>query len=246
MQRTRIEWVRNPDGSQGHSWNPIQGLCPVGCWYCYARRMYQRFKRNPEIRYEGLNEPFYLKKPSTIFVCSTFEIFHPIIPNYIRDDIFNTIKGLKRHTFIVLTKLPENIDQSMPDNVWLGITIEGGYHWKKRLSMFKDKKAKIKFISYEPLIVPLFQDFVPNLADTETCLKKGWIKEYRYYQVDFTGINWLIIGRLTGFGHKYDPKLEWIEEIVNQAKKHDIPVFLKDNLKDIWPGELIQEFPRVK
>jgi len=29
--RTKIEWVRNEDGSQGFTINPIKGLCLVDC-----------------------------------------------------------------------------------------------------------------------------------------------------------------------------------------------------------------------
>jgi len=68
-----------------YTWNPIQGLCPVDCKlpdgrsYCYARRIYQRFGRNPEVRldayelddiYRYHNEAL-LKLPVKIFVCST-------------------------------------------------------------------------------------------------------------------------------------------------------------------------------
>ena len=38
MNRTTIEWVKNPDGTQGYTWNPITG-CLNGCPYCYARKL---------------------------------------------------------------------------------------------------------------------------------------------------------------------------------------------------------------
>ena len=38
MNKTQIEWVRNPDGTQGYTWNPITG-CLNGCEYCYARKL---------------------------------------------------------------------------------------------------------------------------------------------------------------------------------------------------------------
>jgi len=38
MQKTSIEWVKNPDGTQGYTWNPITG-CLNGCPYCYARKL---------------------------------------------------------------------------------------------------------------------------------------------------------------------------------------------------------------
>ncbi len=45
MNKTKIEWC-------DYTINPVKGLCPMVCSYCYARRMYQRFKRNPEVRFE--------------------------------------------------------------------------------------------------------------------------------------------------------------------------------------------------
>ena len=38
MNKTKIEWVKNPDGTQGYTWNPITG-CLNGCEYCYARKL---------------------------------------------------------------------------------------------------------------------------------------------------------------------------------------------------------------
>ncbi len=32
------EWVKNPDGTPGYTWNPITG-CLNGCEYCYARKL---------------------------------------------------------------------------------------------------------------------------------------------------------------------------------------------------------------
>jgi protein gp37 len=37
---TKIEWVRNPDGTPGETWNPVVGCSKVsaGCQHCYAER----------------------------------------------------------------------------------------------------------------------------------------------------------------------------------------------------------------
>ena len=57
-------------------------------------------------------------------------------------------------------------------------------------------------------------------------------------------MDWIIVGALTGSqAKKYKPKKEWIQEIVEIAQTNNIPIFLKDNLKQVWQGELIQQFP---
>ena len=43
---------------------------------------------------------------------------------------------------------------------------------------------------------------------------------------------------------KVTPKREWIENIVSDCKKYDIPIFMKSSLADIWGEPLIQEFPK--
>src|SRR3990167_8885005 len=101
-QRTKIEWVRNEDGTQGCTINPVKGLCPMGCSYCYARAMYKRFKWNPEIRYDRLQTyitPFEIKRPSRIFVGSTMELFGDWIKKEWLEHIFKMVRCYKQHTF---------------------------------------------------------------------------------------------------------------------------------------------------
>ena len=224
MNKTKIEWT-------DYTWNPIKGICPVGCWYCYARAMYKRFKWDEKVRIDEdeIYGDIFPKKPSKIFVCSTFELFHPSVHELIRDAIFARIGFNSQHAFQILTKLPQNIDREMPDNVWLGtsITGENGDDWKS--GVLEKIEAKVKFVSYEPML-----DF-PGY---------GFL---RYGMMPFRGkLDWVILGRLTGYGHKYDPERYWIEAVVENAKEWDIPIFLKDNLKDIWGEPLIQEFPKIE
>jgi len=222
MQKTRIEWVRNSDGTQGYTWNPIKGVCPVGCFYCYARKMYKRFGWEDTIFMQELElyEPAKLKKPSKIFVCSTIELFHPDV-KINAGAIFNVIKENPQHTFQILTKFPQNIDREMPDNVWLGTTITGEDRMldTKRIFALELIKAKLKFVSYEPLL------------DEEVIHRIPFVK-------------WIIIGRLTGYGKKYNPRRGAINFLVESQRRCGSAIFLKDNLKEIWGEPLIQEFPR--
>ena len=202
--------------------NPIKGRCKGGCWYCYysgKRGMLNRFKLDPQI---SLDLRVFYKlpnKPKRTFLCSTHDLFGDWISERWRDLIFAHFKYYPQHTFQILTKFPLNIDRNMPHNVWLGVTVTENCDMVKTWRLGR-KEAKIRFVSIEPLL-----------------------ERIDPYVIHYS-CNWIIVGRLTGYGHKYDPKKEWIEEIVWKARERDIPIFLKDNLKEIWGENLIQEFPK--
>lgn len=224
MNKSKIEWT-------DYTWNPIKGLCPVNCKlpdgrsYCYARRMYQRFKKPGYITFhpKELEKPCSLRAKSKIFVCSTVELFHPAISEKWRNMIFRVIEDLPQHTFQILTKFPQNIDRPMPDNVWLGtsVTKADDDGWR-RLYYLAVAEAKIKFVSFEPLLGKLNTSLLANVTE------------------DF---DWFIVGRLTGHGKKYDPDISWIKDIVTACADSGVKIFLKNNLKSIWGENLIQEFP---
>ena len=217
MNRTKIDWA-------DYSWNPIKGLCPEGCSYCYARRIYSRFGMDPRLRLSKSElfsdlPPFPRKR---IFVCSTMELFHPkVMPGW-RATIFSRIKQNPQHTFIILTKRPELIDEVIPDNVWLGVSVTRDCEVQRIVDLHYKTWARVHFVSFEPLLEKVFQNFPNGLL---------------------AGLRWVVIGRLTGHGHHRDPALEWILPIVRIARGFEIPIFLKNNLKDIWSGPLIQEYP---
>ena len=220
MNKTRIEWVRNPDGSPGYTVNPVKGLCPVGCEYCYARRMYKRFGWDPRIRYEAWGDSLaHINQPSRIFVGSTMELFGDwIYPQYEYtwlEAIFSIVRSNPCHTFLFLTKRPEALSQwsPFPDNCWVGVTATDSTSFSKATDGLMYVKAAVKFISIEPLLAPV--RFYPE-------------------RLPYCGIDWIIIGQQTPVRKATMPKVEWIREIVEAADQAPItPVFLKDNLKPL-------------
>ena len=49
---------------------------------------------------------------------------------------------------------------------------------------------------------------------------------------------------MTGPGSKRkQPKREWVEAIAEVAQSAGVPVFMKNSLKELWGGPLIQEYP---
>lgn len=126
---TKIEWVKNRDGSQGVSWNPIRAVggghwcrkISPGCANCYAERLQPRFKGpksytakdKPGLYLDEriLEAPLRWRKPRTVFVCSMTDLFGSWVPDDWLDKIFAVMAVCQDSTFQVLTKRPRR----MPD-----------------------------------------------------------------------------------------------------------------------------------
>ncbi len=96
MPKTKIEWTE-------YSWNPVTGCTPIseGCQNCYARRMANRLRgrcgypaEEPfrvTLHSERLEEPFKLRKPRKVFVCSMSDLFHENVPDEFIADVFGVM-----------------------------------------------------------------------------------------------------------------------------------------------------------
>ncbi len=250
----------NKIGWCSETWNPCWG-CLNHCEYCYARKIARRFGKEMaenECHYRYKNDigvnpytkrafikcteklrkfiPTFLhsqfnkkfpKKPQRIFVGSMSEIY------YWKDEwiemVIEKVKQYPQHTFIFLTKFPRVYNSRVfPRNCWLGLTIthtpkEGeNYRWDFNDFVGSDID-NLKFVSFEPLL--------------------GDIHPYTYLNFD-KEINWMIFGAETGNRKdKIIPKKEWMEDMINHCKYRNIPIYLKDSLKEIYPIE-IKEFPK--
>ena len=196
MQKTKIEWT-------DYTWNPIKGYCPNTCSYCYAHRMYNRFGWDKNLRYDTIemNRIHKIKKPSRIFVGSTIDMYHSVINQGWIRTIIEMSKLHPEHTFITLTKYPENLYKySFPKNWWLGTTIDykNINRYYNLIDTFSENKL---FISFEPLLSSMVT-------------------------INLSAIDWIIIG-----GKFPSPlhKNEWIDDIVWRADKLNIPIFIKKN-----------------
>lgn len=221
MNRSKIEWT-------DYTWNPITG-CTHGCHYCYARRMAQRLKGRhgypldnpfaPTFHSDRLDEPSRVCKPSKIFTVSMGEMFGDTVPCGWVHDVMRVIRNNPRHTFQLLTKQPQNLHlgEPFPDNVWMGLTVDGTDHpddTDLKLNQLRRCSAKVKFISFEPLLGPVN----PSLRE----------------------IDWIIIGQMTGHNAFKTPS-SWVLYLEDRASFDHIPVFMKNNLGHVIPK---QEWPK--
>lgn len=228
MNRTKIEWT-------DYTWNPITGCDKVGCSLgkdCYAYKMAQRLrgrygypKKNPfQVTFhpERLKEPCEVKKPSKIFVGSMGEMYCREVKYGWLSLIFGVMKRCPQHTFQSLTKQPDSVIPRLPENLWFGVSVTGiKDEW--RLKHLEQINANLKFASFEPLLAPI------NLK-----------------QHSLEALDWIIIGKLTG-RKQPDFDVTWVWTLIEEARRLDIPIFMKDNLSPPFEKSLlIQDFPKVE
>ena len=110
------------------------------------------------------------------------------------------------HTFQVLTKRAERMAEffnkyQVPNNVWLGVTVEDRVYGLPRLHALRRISAAVRFVSIEPLLEDLGE-------------------------IDLTGIHWVIVGGESG--PKARPmRSEWVLNIQRQCDEHGIAFFFK-------------------
>jgi protein gp37 len=212
--KSSIEWTES-------TWNPLTGCNKVspGCKHCYAERMAKRLHAMGQPNYvngfkltlhpQALEIPLSWKKPQVIFVNSMSDLFHKDVPIDFIQQVFDVMRRADWHTFQVLTKRAERLQEidaqiDWPANVWMGVSVET-QDYTFRIDHLRQTHAKTKFLSLEPLLGPL-----PKL--------------------NLKGINWAIVGGESGPGARPMAE-EWVIDIRDQCKAKRVPFFFKQ-----WGG----------
>lgn len=211
MSTTKIEWT-------DATWNPVTGCTKTsaGCAHCYAEVMSRRLKAMGVAKYQNgfavtlhedaLNEPKKWRKPRTIFVCSMSDLFHKDVPFEFIDRVIKVIKETPQHRYQLLTKRADRMEEyfltrEVPQNVWIGVTVEVQTSKSRIDNLRSIQNAPIKFLSCEPLLEDLGE-------------------------LDLTGIDWIIVGGESG-NQARPMKEEWVLRIQQQCNVADKAFFFK-------------------
>lgn len=212
MAQSKIEWTEL-------TWNPVTGCTKIsaGCKFCYAEVMTRRLEAMGLEKYKNgfkvtvhedvLGEPFTWKRPKVVFVNSMSDLFHPDVPIEFIQRVFAVMNENPQHVFQVLTKRADLLlayDKckllNWSHNIWMGVSVEDE-RVRDRIVALRKTRAKVKFLSLEPLIGPL-----PNLN-----LKK---------------IDWVIVGGESG--RKPRPmNPDWVLDIQEQCRISGVAFFFK-------------------
>ena len=199
---TKIEWATA-------SWNCFIGCSKVSpaCDNCYAERWAHQYKRdfNKVVRAHSttFNSPKTWARPERIFVCSLSDFFHPDILRADRHAAIHVMRDAPQHTYMLLTKRPENIKpmllgtawgDKLPDNVWVGVTAENQEQADKRIPVLLQVPARVRFVSCEPLLGPV--DLSKYLVPRGTSLIANMIHPEK--SIFIPALNWVIAGGESG------------------------------------------------
>lgn len=263
MNKTKIEWATM-------TWNPVTG-CLHGCDYCFAKGIAHRFCGKlypnkvyatancnlrlrcaqgmggyilheidkpvhsekgmvvpfpfgfaPTIHRYRLSEPAAIRRPQNVFVVDMGDLFGEWVPDSWIREVFAACEAAPWNNYMFLTKATNRYNElfqkgMLPTekNYWFGTTVTN------RDGDVYDRRMPFNtFASIEPLMEDLGKGNTDGFP------------------------RWIIIGAETGNRKgKVVPQREWIASIVEQCREAGVPIFLKNNLQDIWGEPLIQELP---
>jgi len=211
MANSSIEWTEM-------TWNPTTGCTKIsaGCKFCYAEIMTRRLKAMGQEKYkhgfkiikehpDTLSIPYTWNSSKVVFVNSMSDLFHKDVSTQFIMQVFQVMNENPQHVFQVLTKRADRLLElskrlKWSHNIWMGVSVEDSKVCD-RIAFLSKTKAKVKFLSLEPLIGPL-----PNLN-----LKK---------------IDWVIVGGESGHKpRRMDP--DWVLDIQEQCTKARVAFFFK-------------------
>jgi protein gp37 len=164
---------------------------------------------NLTLHEDVIDEPLNWKKPKTIFVNSMSDLFHERIPLEFIQKVFNVMVKAEWHTFQILTKRSERLEElsrflPWSKNIWMGVSIEN-QKYTYRINNLRRVPSAVRFLSVEPLI--------------------GKITK-----LDLRGIDWVIVGGESGPKARFmDP--DWVRLIRDKCNEQEVSFFFKQ-----WGG----------
>ncbi|MBV8721731.1 MAG: DUF5131 family protein, partial [Candidatus Eremiobacteraeota bacterium] len=213
MGKTTIEWAHR-------TMNPWRGCTKVsdGCDHCYAEVHFstqlsgiQWGKGKPRKRTSQAYWNTFLSLDRKLAKCgirervfcgSLCDVFDPEVPEQWRTDLFELIAKTTNLDWLLLTKRPQLALQydfsDLP--IWLGTSVENQLWHNVRIKRLREARAKIKFLSVEPLLGPI--------------------------KLELASIDWVIVGGESG-PHCRPFDVAWARAIRDQCREADVKFFMK-------------------
>lgn len=272
-ENSKIEWC-------DATFNPWLGCTKVsnGCQHCYAEALMDKRWGKVEWGPQGQRKrtskanwrkPYQWNKKAAsegrryrVFCASLADVFEhkpdqPEMDEW-RADLFSMIAATPRLDWLLLTKRPELVNQTIErvtgfsdaemwfhsaGNVWIGTSVEDQAAADKRIPELLKVPAKVRFLSCEPLLGPvtltswdqyIYPDGFENNGPMQAILGLS-------YEPDNL-IDWVIVGGESG------PKArpmhpDWARSLRDQCVEAGVPYFFKQ-WGEFCPGSQLKHLPK--
>jgi protein gp37 len=224
-----IEWT-------DYTWNPVGG-CLHGCRWempdgtiaeCYAEIVAERVAQSAypsgfEHHYwrpEQLEKPLSVAKPSRIFIDSMSDLMGHWIPDEQVEAVLEICRQAHWHNFQLLTKnAPRLLNFRFPSNVWVGVSAPPTIMFGRRLSLNQQTRMLNRMLEVlKQIDVPIsWMSIEPLSFDIAPLLEKS-------------SLQWAVIGAASNGAKTYQPKREWVENVLRVLDRKGTKVFFKGNL----------------
>lgn len=160
------------------------------------------------LRPEMLQEPFSYAEPALVFGNSMADWFHKDVPYSYVDMMLGVMNDCPTHHFQMLTKRADQMKdyfacRTVPDNVWLGVSVENRSQGVPRIQHLQAiKTTGVRWLSVEPLLEDLGM-------------------------LDLDGIDWVVAGGESGGKAVRPMNINWVRSIRDQCVDRGIAFFFK-------------------
>jgi protein gp37 len=275
-ENSKIEWT-------DHTFNPWVGCTKVSpaCDHCYAEGWAKRTGNaalwNGERR---RTTPANWRQPikwdtaaavdgrrARVFCASLADVFDNQAEPEWRADLWRLIEVTPNLDWLLLTKRPQNIAKMMPanwgdgyPNVWIGTTVENQGEADRRIPHLLGIRAKVHFLSCEPLLGPLDLTNIDHERDRgweepmnalETILGEELEEVWGEACEDRPRVDWVICGGESGPGAREFSEI-WAASLKAQCAASGVAFFMKQMsgvrkpLPPIPEHLMVREFPEAR
>jgi protein gp37 len=265
LNKTKIEYVDS-------TWNPATG-CYIGCGFCYAKTIAERFSLNnlhklagPKLESVELREPLYCWAKDGKYRINPYPYgFVPTFHEYRLNEPVRKNKGQN----IFVCSMGDLFGDWVPSRwIWEVLKITELCPQHRFLFLTKNPKRYVNYTlsgyRYDRIDFPLNCCIGTTVTDQEDYDKRMPYLDWALAERKFISCEPLLGPINLNFkccsNHKGEsidwviigaqtgkdsvqPKAEWVQSIIDQCRAAGVPVFVKNNLN--W-NDVIQEYPWVK
>lgn len=249
--------------------NPVVGCSKESaeCDRCYAENMAARLASMGHGQYQSvtsfrrwngltafveseLQKPMRWKAPRSVFVSSMGDLFHKTVPFEWIDEVMRMVWDNPRHTFILLTKRPENMRRYFTGLATAGLTAEASQRLLKNINYAQqDHGWHLRYLRGGALpnlvlgitagLQDTFNERVPILLDTPAAKRfvsiEPLIAPVELSAFDRGAPFGVIVGGESGNKARYlNPT--WVRTLRDQCEAVGVPFLFKQWSDAVIPG----------